>query len=79
MASGDDLTYPRCGIASAKKKGERVTLCDTRRVAIRGGEMLWDPAGRHWVWPLNAFQLLKRIPAFGWTFCPFCGGEMPAP
>ena len=68
---------PHCGIGV--KAGEPATVCDTRRVAIRAGEMTWDPAGRHWVWPISPFQLLKRIPQYGWGFCPFCGGEMPAP
>jgi hypothetical protein len=71
------MARPHCGIAP--KKGEAVTLCDTRRVSIRTGEMLWDPAGRHWVFPVSPYALIKRIPGYGWDFCPFCGGEMPAP
>lgn len=68
---------PHCGIAP--KAGEPVTICDTRRAALRAGEMSWDPVGRHWVWPLSAIQFVKKIPRYGWDFCPFCGGEMPAP
>lgn len=68
---------PHCGIAP--RDGESVTLCDTRRVALRTGEMIWDRVARHWVWPLPPYQILKKVPAYGWDFCPFCGGEMPAP
>jgi hypothetical protein len=52
------------------------TVCKHRRNAIIAGEMLYDKASRKWVWPVSPFNLLKKIPRYGWTFCPFCGESL---
>ncbi len=31
--------------------------------------------GRGWAWPTNGSY--KDIPGFSWTYCPFCGQDLP--
>lgn len=51
-------------------------VCGPRREAMQAGEMVWYRATRRWLFPLDV-PYTFRVPAFPWTFCPFCGGDLP--
>jgi hypothetical protein len=53
--------------------------CQSRRDAMRAGEMVYSGAVRRWYWPLHfLFSVWPLAQArFAWPFCPFCGADLP--
>lgn len=56
-------------------------MCDERRIACRSGEMRCEQHGMTWRWPVDIlfFAFWPRLPRYSWTFCPFCGADLPSP